>query len=146
MSESGYLPGLAQPAPARDGVDLPFWEGAREHRLVLQKCASCGRFQMPPEWICHHCHSFDLEWGEVEGRGTIFSWMRVHHANLPSLQDRVPYLVVVVELPHADRIKLVGNLLGEPYQMFGIGDPVYVEYEDKEDSTLIQWRLDNSES
>ncbi len=101
---------------------------------------------MPPEWICHRCHSFDVGWEEVEGRGTIYSWMRVHHANLPSLQDRVPYLVVVVEIPDADRVKLVGNLLGDPFQDFAIGDAVDVQFEDKADSTLIQWCLGNRQS
>ena len=138
--DSPYLPGLALPAPARDGVDAPFWQGATEHRLVLQRCRQCGRFQMPPEWICHHCHAWDLDWQEVEGTGVVHSWMRVHNASHPALADRVPYLVVVVEVTSADNVKLLGNLLGDPDQAVGIGDVVSVVFEDHDDATLIQWR------
>ncbi|XOV87780.1 MAG: Zn-ribbon domain-containing OB-fold protein [Pseudomonadota bacterium] len=135
-----YLPGLAQPAPTADGLDAPFWEGSRRHRLVLQNCNTCGRFQMPPEWLCHHCHSFDLTWKEVAGEGVIYSWMRVHHTSLPSIRDRVPYLVVVVELPAADKVKLVGNLLGDPHCPVAIGASVEVVFEDHEQATLVHWR------
>ena len=140
MSDNDYLPGLAQPAPTRDGLDAPFWQGAREHRLVLQKCSACQRFQMPPEWICHRCHSFDLEWQAVSGVGEIFSWTRIHNANLPTLQDRVPYLAVVVQLPDADDVLLLGNLLGDGNQSVAIGDSVEVCFEDKDQATLVQWR------
>jgi len=137
-----YLPGLAQPAPTPDGLDAPHWEGAREHKLVLQRCGACGRFQMPPEWICHRCHSFDVSWEEVEGEGVVFSWMRVHHANLPTLKDRLPYIVVVVRIPAADNVKVLGNLLGDGNQEIAIGDRVRVAFEDKADATLIHWRLE----
>lgn len=138
--DSPYLPGLALPAPARDGVDAPFWEGAGEHRLVLQRCQACGRFQMPPEWICHRCHHFELEWEEVEGTAVVHSWMRVHNAAHPALADHVPYLVVVVEVTSADNVKLLGNLLGDPDQDVAIGDRVTVAFEDHDDATLVQWR------
>ena len=32
-----YLrPGLAKPAPSRDGLDTAFWEGLRNEKLLLQ--------------------------------------------------------------------------------------------------------------
>ena len=142
MSET-YLPsGLPQPVPERDGLDAGFWEAARQHRLVVQRCRSCGTFQTLPEWLCHRCHAKELEWAEVSGRGRIYSWMRAFHAAHPALAPAVPYRAVVVELPQAGGVRLVGNLLGPAADEVTIGAEVEPVFEDHaEGFTLIQWRL-----
>lgn len=136
-----YLPDLPVPEPAPDGVDAEFFAAARQHALAVQRCRDCGRFQVPAEFICHRCHSHDLGWERVEPRGRIYSWMRVHHPSHPALRDRVPYLVVVVEVAAADDVKMVGNLLGDPGQEVEIGAAVDAVFEDRaEGQTLVQWR------
>jgi uncharacterized protein len=139
-----YLPpGLAAPAPARDGLDAPFWAGLREERLQLQFCTSCSRWQWGPEWICHRCHAFDLEYRPVAAHGLIYSYERVWHPVHGALRDHGPYIVVLVELPHADGVRLIGNLLGDPRQEVVIGAPVIARFEHHHDApepfTLLQW-------
>jgi uncharacterized OB-fold protein len=107
---------------------------------VAQRCQGCRRFQWGPEWICHRCHSFDLAFEEVEPTGTIYAWERSWHPVHPDLVDAGPYLVVLVELAHADGIRMIGNLLGDPLQPVTVGEPVVAEFEDHEDYTLVQWR------
>ncbi|WP_204278838.1 Zn-ribbon domain-containing OB-fold protein, partial [Enterobacter hormaechei] len=68
-----------------------------------QCCKACKTWRWGPEWICHECHSFDTDWKAVEPEGTIFSWTRVWHPTHAVLNDRGPYIVVVVELPHAGK-------------------------------------------
>ncbi len=143
MTSAPYLPaGLPLPAAAVDGLDTEYWEAARRHELVVQHCRSCGGFQWGPEWLCHHCHSFDLGWQQVSGRGVIYSWERVWHPVHPALKEACPYLVVLVELPDAGNVRMVGNLLGDPLQEVAIGAPVEVVFEDHPDDnvTLVQWR------
>lgn len=138
-----YLPpGLPAPAPAPDGLDAGFWAAVREHRLVVQRCAACGAFQFGPEWVCHHCHASDLAWHEVSGAGRVYSWMRVWHPVHPALADACPYLVVLVELPDAGDVRMVGNLLGDPMQDVTIGSEVEAVFEDQPgaEATLVQWR------
>ena len=140
---TSYLPsGLPLPAPAVDGLDTGFWEAAKRHELVVQKCNACGGFQFGPEWICYQCHSFDLGWQQVSGRGRIYSWERVWHPVHPALKDACPYLVVLVELPDAGNVRMVGNLLGNPEQEVEIGAEVEVAYEDHplDQVTLVQWK------
>ncbi len=140
---STYLPaGLPMPAPSVDGLDAEFWEATRRHELAVQRCRRCGVFQFGPEWICHQCHSFDLGWERVSGRGRIYSWERVWHPVHPALKDACPYLVVLVELPDAGNVRMVGNLLGDPLQAISIGDAVEAVFEDhaEEGVTLVQWR------
>lgn len=141
MSDT-YLPsGLPAPAPDRDGVDTEFWEAARRHQLAIQCCRVCGTFQAPPEWVCHRCHSRDVGWEVVPGRGRIFSWIRVHHAAHPALREALPYLVVLVEIDGADGVRLIGNLVGPADQEVSIDTTVEAVFEDHEGGyTLVQWR------
>jgi len=48
-------------------------------------------------------------------------------------------ITVLVELPDAGNVRMVGNLLGDPQQNVKIGDDVEVVWEDHEDVTLVQW-------
>ncbi|MFT7598378.1 MAG: putative OB-fold protein [Acidimicrobiales bacterium] len=148
---SNYLnPGLPAPVPARDGLDAPYWEAAQNHELWVQKCDDCGKHQWGPEWMCHHCRSFDVGWAKVDPSGVIYSWERPHHPVHPALAEQGPYLVVLVELPHVDGLRMIGNLLGDPLQEVVIGAPVSVVFEDHEASggtdghpafTLVQWQV-----
>ena len=138
---STYLPeGL--PAPnTTDLLTAPYWEAARAGRLRIQKCRGCGAWQWGPEWICHRCHSFDLVWADVEGKGRIYSYQRPHHAVHSALNGHGPYIVVLVELPHADNVRMVGNLLGDPRQEVKLGAAVEAVFEPHTDFTLVQWRV-----
>ena len=119
-----YLkPGLARPAPT-DGLDAPFWDGLRDEKLLLQRCAACTGWQWGPELVCHRCHSFDLRYEETEATGVIYSHQRVWHPVHPALAEQGPYIIVLVELPHADNVRMIGNLLGEPEQPLEIGAAV----------------------
>jgi hypothetical protein len=137
-----YMPvGMPLPAPAPDGLDAAFWEGTKNHRLLVQRCKTCGTFQFGPEWICYNCRSDQLDWQECSGHGRVYAFERVWHPVHRALKDHVPYLVVLVELPDAGNVRMVGNLLGDPHQDVQIGDEVEVVWEDHEDVTLPQWRV-----
>jgi uncharacterized OB-fold protein len=95
--------------PLEDEQSAPFWKGAREGRLLLQRCASCRRWRYPPAPICAACGSFDSAWEPASGVGTVYSWTIAHHAFHPGLADRVPYNIVLVELEEGPR--MVSNLV-----------------------------------
>lgn len=140
-----YLPeGLPIPVPESSGVSEPYWSGLREERLRVQHCTHCGTWQFGPEWLCHHCHRFDPAWTQIEPVGRIYSWERVWHPSHEALHDHGPYLAVLVELPHAGNIRMVGNLLGDPMQDVVIGAEVIGQYEHHPDAdppySLLQWR------
>lgn len=148
MSEPYLHPGLPAPAPARDGLDAPFWEALAEGRLVAQRCRSCRGWQWGPEWICHRCLGDDLAFERLDSDPRIYSYERVWHPVHPALKDQGPYLVVLVEFPEADGIRMVGNLLGDPERAVPIGahvDPVFEHHRDADPSfTLLQWQLRRS--
>jgi len=147
MSDS-YLPaGLPIPTPERNGLSAPYWEGVRDEVLKVQRNPKTGVYQWPPQWINHDDQSFDVEWVEVAPKGVIYSWTRVWHPVHPALKDHGPYIVVVVELPHAGKVRMLGNLLGDPRQEVVIGAPVEAVFEHHNDAeppfTLVQWRVTN---
>lgn len=147
---SALPPGLPAPVPSPDGLDTPYWQGTRRHELWVQRCRSCLAWQWGPEWICHACRSFDVGWEQVEPSGRIYSWERVWHPVNPVLAPACPYVIVLVELPDAGGVRVLGNLVGDPTEPFAIGDQVEAVFEDHDDAatpfTLVQWGATSNES
>jgi uncharacterized protein len=145
MNDANYLPnGLPVPVAENDGLSRPHRQGLSEGRLKIQKCNACHQWQWGPEWICHHCHSFDVGWEEIAPRGRIYSWTRCWHPVHPALVGHGPYVAVLVELPAAGNIRMLGNLLGDPAVPVEIGAEVEAVFEHHSGATtpftLVQWR------
>ncbi|MDA1100103.1 MAG: OB-fold domain-containing protein [Proteobacteria bacterium] len=148
MTVDSYLPaGMPAPVPSGDDLDLAYWEGTRRGELLVQRCDGCGTWQWGPEWLCHRCQSFDMQWQQIAGNGLIYSWERPWHPVHPALRGMGPYTVVLVEMPLAGKIRMLGNLLGPADQEVVIGAAVEAVFEPHDDAdipyTLVQWRLTN---
>lgn len=140
-----YLPaGLPAPIAQPSALYGPYWQATQEEKLIVQRNPATGAYQWPPQWIAHDTQSFDLEWAQVEPKGLIYSWTRAWHPVHPALKDTGPYIIVVVELPHAGAIRMLGNLLGDPLQDVEIGAEVEAVFEHHGEAeppfTLVQWR------
>ncbi len=119
---------VQKPLPGIDDFQRPFWEAAKRHELVLQRCRKCGSFRYPPGLMCHECLSDDLEWTRVSGRGTVFTWTVFHRAYHPAFAAEVPYAVVAVELEEGPR--MLSNLVNCKLEDIRIGMPVVVTFDD----------------
>jgi uncharacterized OB-fold protein len=146
VSAPAYLlpAGMPRPVPEADKLDAPYWEGTRAAELRVQRCRRCREFQWGPEWICHGCLAFELEWVAVAPRGRIYSWERAWHPVHPALVGQKPYVVVLVELSEAGNVRMIGNLVGDPMQAVEIGAPVEAVFEPHDDATppytLVHWK------
>ena len=141
---STILPvGLPRPVPSADGLDTPYWEGTARHQVRVQQCAGCETFRWSPEWICWKCHSFEVTWPTVEPTGVLYSFQRIWHPVSPVLADIGPYITVLVELPHAGRVRMLGNYAGDPTTDLVIGTPMQAVFEDHDEAehpyTLVHW-------
>ncbi len=136
--------GMPEPLPSPDGLDAAYWAATRNHELVAQRCTQCRGWQWSPEWICHRCHCFELAFEPVPGPARIFSWERAWHPVHPALGVACPYVVLLVEFPEADGIRMIGNRAGDPEAPVAIGaavEPVFEDHDDAEPPfTLVQWR------
>src|SRR3974377_2163327 len=94
---------------ATDPSTEPFWQAARERRLVAPRCADCGTFRLPPSPFCPRCQSTAVDWTELSGRGTVYTYTVVN--GYPGLPD-ITLVPVVVDLPDAPGARLVSNVIG----------------------------------
>ncbi|NLT31017.1 MAG: hypothetical protein GXX86_11290 [Propionibacterium sp.] len=130
-------PRALRPRPAIN-LDNQFWfDAAKEHRLVIQRCADCGQLRHPPGPACPHCQSFDWDTLEASGEGTVYSYIVAHHPPHPAFE--YPLLIAVVEL--AEGTRLTTNLVGVEPADVTIGMPVRLEWLDADpDLTLPVFR------
>ncbi|MGH9013878.1 MAG: bifunctional MaoC family dehydratase N-terminal/OB-fold nucleic acid binding domain-containing protein [Acidimicrobiia bacterium] len=115
-----------RPRPALT-QDNAFWfEGARERKLLIQRCASCGKLRHPPRPMCGECRSLEWDIVEASGRGTVYSYVVNHHPQVPAFD--YPLAVGLVELEEGTR--LVANVVGVEPADVHVGMPVEVEFVD----------------
>ena len=116
----------------------PFFAAAKEGRLVVQRCVSCGTLRFPPRSLCSSCLSTEREWTAVSGRGEVFSFFWMHQVYHPAFADEVPYAVAVVRLEEGPR--MTTNIRSCPKEELRIGLPVEVVFEQRGDLHLPQFR------
>lgn len=119
VSSKGRRP---QPVVNRDNAG--YWEGIERHRLLVQRCGGCGELRLP--WLpgCNACGAAEWDTVEASGEGTVFSYVVMHHPLFPAFDP--PYAVALAEL--AEGVRLLGNIVGVPYDKVRVGMPVSVEY------------------
>lgn len=100
----------AKPLPRPSAESKPYWDAAREHRLVIQKCNACGKFWFPPSQRCAHCLADDHTWTEVKGTGRVFSFVTYQRLYHKGWEGEVPYVVAVIELDEGPR--LLSSIVG----------------------------------
>jgi uncharacterized OB-fold protein len=96
-----------------DSEHRGYFEHARQHRLVVQKCLECGLLRGAPGAACPFCTSLKWDWQEVSGKGTIYSYQIVTQAIQPAFRDWVPYPIVLVELDEQRQLPWRGAEEGE---------------------------------
>jgi uncharacterized OB-fold protein len=118
------------PMPAANAHTMGWWEAAAAHRLVVQRCTACGATRHPPGPVCPVCRSLASEWSELAGTGTVYTYTVVRQAFIASLHDKIPYVVVAVELDGAGGARMVSNLVDTLPEEVVVGMPVEVAWED----------------
>jgi uncharacterized protein len=104
----------------------PYWQAARNGKLALPMCLGCGQMCHPSRSICSGCSSHDLQYREVKGNGTVYSYTVVARALIPALRPIVPYLLALIDLTNGPRLV---SVLRCPPKDAHIGMPVAVTFE-----------------
>ena len=125
------------PKPVPDADTQPYWDAAAEHRLVVQRCAECGRWIWQPRPLCASCGALDPPWHTVSGNGVVASWTVVHPPVLPAWADDVPFTVLLVEL--AEGVRMVGRLVDAHPDAVTMGAPVTLRWREEAGVALPAW-------
>ncbi|MGW6703270.1 bifunctional MaoC family dehydratase N-terminal/OB-fold nucleic acid binding domain-containing protein [Streptomyces sp. NPDC054956] len=113
-----------RPRPVINRDNQGFWDGVREHKLLIQRCTACATLRFP--WLpgCNACAGPEWDTVEASGAGTVFSYVVMHHPPFPAFDP--PYAVALVEL--VEGVRMVSNITGVPYDKVRIGMPVQLEF------------------
>lgn len=104
----------------------PFWDAAKQGKLVIQYCKDTGKPQFFPRPVSMANGKRNLEWREVSGRGKVYSYTNTFSA-WPGHEDRVPYLVALVELEEG--VRILANLFNVKAEDVKIDMPVKLYWE-----------------
>lgn len=86
----------------------PFWEATREKKLLIQYCPASGRYQFLPRPVSIFTGTRKLEWREVSGRGTLFSYT-IASRGPDVFRGHEPYAVGMVTLDEG--VNIIGNVV-----------------------------------
>jgi len=124
--------------PIFDFDDAFFWEGVKNHKLLIQRCGDCDTLRHPPTPMCATCGSTNTQSTQASGAGTILTWIISQH---PTEPDAAPRIVILVQLDEGTR--LVSNLIDvEPAHDQVLNDKrVELCFVDYDGTVLPQFRL-----
>jgi uncharacterized OB-fold protein len=117
-----------------DPTTEPFWQAAKDRRLAAPRCGACGHFRLPPTPYCPECQSPKVDWVDLSGRATVYSFAVVH--GFPGLPD-ITLVPVVVDLPDAPGARLVSNVIGIEPDAVAIGMELEVDFHPINDGWLL---------
>jgi uncharacterized protein len=125
---------------AADDRTQPFWDAAKDSRLVAPRCTDCGTFRMPPGRFCPECLGMELEYVDLPGTGTVFASIVVREPLSPDAKDHVPYVAALIDPDGAPGIRFVSNVVDCDADEVTIGMPVRVVFHPVSDAlTLPLW-------
>ena len=112
--------------PAVTPLSEPFWEATRDRRLLAQRCATCDRYIWYPREHCPGCLGTDLEWAELSGNGTIYTFNVMRKPGNPMMADAVPYVIALVDLDEG--VRMTSNIVGTEPEQVQCGQRVAVDW------------------
>jgi hypothetical protein len=126
-----------KPLPKPTASSRPYWDAAKRHELMLQRCGSCNAFIYYPRDRCPQCLSDQLTWQPVSGRGKVYSYTVVRRASTRSFSDK-PYVLAIVELDEG--VRMTTNVEAPP-EAVKVGMPVAVWFDDvTPERTLVKFK------
>lgn len=126
-----------RPLPRRTPISAPFFDAARQHRLMLQRCPRDGVF-FYPRTRCPSCLGDDWEWQTMSGSGVVYSFTIDRVGHDPAQRSRLPLVVAIVELEEGPR--MTSNVVGCEVDRVEVGMQVRVDFEDIDGESLVVFR------
>jgi uncharacterized protein len=87
----------------------PYWDGLKERKLLLPRCADCGHTFFYPRVLCPRCHCRAIQWIQASGRGRLYAFGIAHQSFNRAFKVPPPYVLAMIELEEGPR--MVSNLI-----------------------------------
>ena len=131
-----------RPQPQPTPTSKPFWTGLANQQVLLQQCDDCSKWVYYPRSHCPHCLSENLNWKEVSGDGSLYSFTVARQATAPQFAGETPQLIGVVELNEGVRLNTV--MINVEPEGLKVGMKVKRVFYELEDSTLLYFEPDQA--
>ena len=105
-----------------DTLTEPFYAAAAREELCIPRCTTCREFVWYPEAVCPRDGGV-LEWTQVSGRASLFSWVVVHRAFLPAFEAMVPFVTALVALEEDPAVRIPTYIVDADPESFRTVDP-----------------------
>lgn len=119
------------PEPSK--ISRPFWESCKAEAMQIQRCADCGTFAFYPVYVCPECASRQLEWKQVSGAGTVYTFTVAEKSLFEEVQG--PVVVALIELEEG--AMMTSNIKTDDPHGVHIGMPVRLIYEPVSDEITL---------
>ena len=152
MSDAG-ADAAAFPVPVPDADTQPYWDGCARGELLIQRCSKCDAWLWQPRPVCSSCQTPEPVWTRVSGDGVVASWTVIRPPTLPAYADKVPFVILLVEL--LEGVRLIGYLVGDAGELLrtsgeaegiAIGTQVSLRFLEQAGVRLPCWTVDARES
>lgn len=108
-----------------------FWDGLKDKKLFAPRCKKCGKKFFPPLAHCPKCLSKELEWFELSGDGTLYSWTSIEY-----LVEN-PYVLGIIELKE-EIGRSIARIFAKEKDL-KIGMKMKAKYVNENDSFFLNW-------
>ena len=97
------------PIPKPTPETKPFWDAAKQHKLLIQRCGDCMQHYFYPRPLCPNCLSRNVAWVEASGRGRLHTFV-INHRGPRNFPLPAPFVIGIVELDEGAR--MMTNIVG----------------------------------
>jgi len=113
--------------------DISYERFLSEDRLMGSRCRRCGSLFVPPRPICTKCHSSEIEWVEIKGKGRLAAFTCIAIGPPFMIEEgynrKHPYVCGVVDLEEGVRVVArIEGFDGTRPETIKIGEPVEAEF------------------
>ena len=113
---------MERPEPRPTPLSAPYWAALREGRILIQYSPSTRQWVFYPRPLSPGSLVDDLEWREVSGTGTVYTFTVARRPTAPAWKDAVPQILGVVEV--AEGARLPTELVNVEPDDVSVGMPV----------------------
>jgi uncharacterized OB-fold protein len=115
--------------PAMNPGDEPYFAAAKEGRLLIKRCNSCGQPHHYPRQLCPFCWSSDVVWGDASGDGEIYTYSVTRRG------AGAPYCIAYVALDEGPVV--MTNIVDVDLDTVKVGQRVKAVFKTSENGTSI---------
>ena len=95
---------MDKPLPVPTATSQVFWESLSEGKIRIQYSPSTGAWVYYPRVLAPGSLADDLEWREISGAGSLYTFTIARRPTAPAWADSLPQILAVVELDEGPRL------------------------------------------